>query len=176
VSIIVQQTLRPNSLAPDLFGTEPVVLTSGKKLGEGIELRFADRAQLSCHASQETITDAFGALVPAILLRCTNRRPGEWMGIEIDVSGKVDRAELGLRFCPAERLFPRIYYRHRDELGYFDEPDRAAPEKAGLMQFDVRGWRARLHGMGIVPERLWVALQLPERPWFVAALTSLRRS
>jgi hypothetical protein len=164
-----------NFLLPDLFGPDPTPLTSGAKLGEGIELRFAEGAKLSCHACRELVTDVFGVVTPAIVLRCENRRPGEWMGIEIDLSGKVDRAELGLRFCPAERLFPRIYYRYRDALDHFDEPDRAAPEKAGLVRLDVRNWRAELQAKGIVPDQLWVALQLPERPWFVAALTSLRR-
>ena len=76
-----------NGLNPDLFGPDPIPLTSGKKLGDGIELRFADRAQLSCLATQETVLDVFGMVVPAIILRCDNRRQGEWMGIEIDVSG-----------------------------------------------------------------------------------------
>ena len=149
--------------------------TSGTKLGDGIELRYADGAKLVCHASREMVTDVFGAQVPAILLRCENRRPGEWMGIEVEVSGKVERVELGLRFCPAERLFPRIYYEHRNELQHFDEPDRPAPERFGLMQFDVRKWRRNLSDRGFAPDRLWFAVQLPERPWFVAALTSMRR-
>ena len=93
----------------------------------------------------------------------------------VEVNGKVDRVELGLRFCPAERLFPRIYTKTQGVLRHFDEPDRPAPERFGLMQFDVRKWRTDLAAAGVTPDRLWFAVQLPERPWFVAALTSLRR-
>lgn len=166
---------RPNALDPGLFSETPVTLRSGAKLGDGIELRFPESAALLCQANRETVTDVFGNQVPAIVLRCDNRRPGEWMGIEVEVNGKVDRVELGLRFCPAERLFPRIYTKDKGELRHFDEPDRPAPERFGLMQFDVAKWRANLARNGVTPERLWFAVQLPERPWFVAALTSLRR-
>lgn len=168
-------TSRPNALDPGLFSETPVALRSGAKLGDGIELRFPDNAALVCEANRETVTDVFGNLVPAIILRCDSRRQGEWMGIEVEVNGKVDRVELGLRFCPAERLFPRIYTKTRGELRHFDEPDRPAPERFGLMQFHVRKWRTDLAAAGVTPDRLWFAVQLPERPWFVAALTSLRR-
>jgi hypothetical protein len=166
---------RPNALDPSLFSETPVTLRSGAKLGDGIELRFPDSAALICQANRETVTDVFGSTVPAIVLRCENRSPGEWMGIEVEVSGKVDRVDLGLRFCPAERLFPRIYTKHNGVLRHFDEPDRPAPERFGLMQFDVSKWRSELAASGVKPDRLWFAVQLPERPWFVAALTSLRR-
>lgn len=166
---------QPNLLNPGLFSQDPALLTSGTALGEGFEIRFADGARLACKATTEVLPDPWGDPVPAIVLRCDNRQPGEWVGLEIDVTGQVDRVELGLRYCPAERLFPRVYYRHHGELRHFDEPDRAAPERVGLLQFNVRKWRSDLASAGITPERLWVAIQLPERPWFVAALTSLRR-
>lgn len=164
-----------SGLNPGRFSPTPEGIASGTALGEGIEIRFADGAQLACHATTEVLPDPWGDPVPAIVLRCDNRQPGEWVGLEIDVTGQVDRVELGLRYCPAERLFPRVYYRHRGEVRHFDEPDRAAPERVSLLQFDVRRWRRDLASAGITPERLWFALQLPERPWFVAALTSLRR-
>ena len=175
MSPLTRPASRANALDSGLFGETPVTLRSGAKLGDGIELRYADNAALVCQANRETVTDVFGAEVPAIILRCDHRRQGEWMGIEVEVNGKVDRVELGLRFCPAERLFPRIYTKTRGELRHFDEPDRPAPERFGLMQFDVRKWRAGLAENGVTPDRLWFAVQLPERPWFVAALTSLRR-
>ena len=164
-----------NCLNPSLFLKEPVVLSPCTALGKGIEIRFADGARLVCQASTELLPDPFGNPVQAIVLRCDNRQPGEWVGLEIDVTGRVDRVELGLRYCPAERLFPRVYYLNRGKTLYFDEPDRAAPERVGIMEFNVRKWRLDLATAGIIPERLWFAIQLPERPWFVAALTGIRR-
>jgi hypothetical protein len=168
-------TTGSNALDPGSYSETPVRLRSGASLGHGIELRFPDTATLTCEASCETVRDVYGATVPAIILRCDNRRPGEWMGIEVAVNPKVERVELGLRFCPAERLFPRIYTKTNGVLAHFDEADRPAPERFGLMQFDVRQWRADLGKRGATPDQLWFAVQLPERPWFVAALTSLRR-
>lgn len=165
----------PNHLNPRLFTSEPVVLTAYTALGEGIEIRFAEGARLVCQASTELHLDHCGNPVQAIVLRCDNRQPGEWVGLEIDVTRQVDRVELGMRYCPAERLFPRVYYLNGGRTLYFDEPDRAAPERVGILQFNVRKWRSDLAEAGIIPERLWFAIQLPERPWFVAALTSLKR-
>lgn len=166
---------QPNLLNPRLFARGPVVLTSHTTLGEGIVVRFAEGARLVCQASTELLQDHYGKLVQAIVLRCDNRQHGEWFGLEIDVTRQVDSVELGMRYCPAERLFPRVYYLNRGKTRYFDEPDRAAPERVGIMRFNVRKWRLDLAHAGIIPERLWFAIQLPERPWFVAALTSLKR-
>lgn len=166
---------QPSSLDPGLFRREPMTITSGTSLGKGIEIRFADGARLVCQASNELLKDPWGDQVPSIVLRCDNRQPGEWVGLEIDASRQADSVELGLRYCPAERLFPRVYYSKSGKIGHFDEPDRAAPERVGILKFNVKRWRSDLANAGIIPEQLWVSIQLPERPWFVAALTSLRR-
>lgn len=149
---------------------QPALLTPKTSyLGRDIRLAYDPNSQM-----RVTVKTVNPQGKPSLLIQSSNRQLEDWLGLEIDVPEKCRTIDIHMRYAPAERIFPRIYFKRNKARGYVDEPDRGAPSRFGTLRFDPKSWY-NLAGTNQIKD-CRLSLLFPASEWFVLELQEITNS
>ncbi|GHA57394.1 hypothetical protein GCM10008927_23830 [Amylibacter ulvae] len=144
----------PTALMPDVF------------LASGVRFAFNEKSAMKLTAHSQRIDD-----IETLIIRGENRSVDDWLGLEIDIPDFWQSVDVNFRYAPAERIFPRIYYKTNGRGHAFDEPDRAAPSDYASLRFSRARWCALANITTLENARM--SLLMPAREWFVLGLREI---